>query len=62
MNENITRCKGCGKWLQINDLTCPCWAYSKIDVPKTNEGSVRNDINQQRKGKPMRTANRGEIG
>jgi len=62
MSEGIVRCKGCGKLLPINDLTCLCWAYGKIDSPKTNEGSVRDDINQQRKGTPMRTANRGEIG
>ena len=62
MSENIVRCKGCGIWLPIFDLTCSCWTYGKIDRPKTNEGSVRNDINQQRKGKPMKTANRGEIG
>ena len=62
MSEDIVRCKGCGVWLSVFDLTCSCWTYGKIDRPKTNEGSVRNDINQQRKGKPMKTANRGEIG
>ena len=60
--EGVTRCTGCGRWLQIHDLRCFCKDYSKIDAPKTNEGSVRDDINQQRKGTPMTALSRGEIG
>ena len=62
MNEGIVRCKGCGKLLPEFNLTCLCWTYGKIDSPKTNEGSVRNGINQQRKGTPMINTKRGQIG
>ena len=46
----VERCIGCGKWLYLTNICNKC---SIIVRPKTNEGSVRNDNNQQRKGNTM---------